>query len=100
MFTDGETKHVNAVYRQENKMSGNQKLKKQKEEKQSDVNPQCYRCGSSSHLPNDQSCPAKNDKCKTSGKIGHFSRLCKLSTKSLNEVYLPEVTVVCCQEVS
>lgn len=31
IFTvDGETKHVNAVYRQGNKMSGNQKPKKRK----------------------------------------------------------------------
>lgn len=93
-FTNGETEHVNSLYRQGNKTSGNQTLKDQKEEKQSDANQQCYRCGSPSHLANDQSCPAKNGKCKTSGKIGHFSRVCRSSTTSVNEVDLPEVTVL------
>lgn len=67
---------------------------KQKEDKRSE-NSQCYRYGSPSHLANDQSCPARNAKCKKCGKTGHFARVCKSSTTSLNEVDLPEMTVVC-----
>lgn len=61
-FMDSGTKSVNAVYKQGNR-------------KQSE-NSQCYRCGSTNHLANDQLCPAKNARCKKCGKTGHFARVC------------------------
>ena len=89
-FMEAETKHVNAVYRQG---AGIQNPRRQREEGR---NGQCYRCGSSSHVANDQSCPAKNSKCNTCGKIGHFARVCRsAATASVNEVELPEVHVLC-----
>lgn len=94
-FTESGTKLVSAVYRQGNKKAGNPKDKyKHKGGKRNDASQQCYRCGSADHLANDQSCPAKEGTCKTCGKIGHYSRVCKSSAKSVNEVSLPEVTVL------
>lgn len=80
-FMDSGTKHVNVVYKQGNRIQSE--------------NSQCYRCGSTNHLANDQLCPAKNARCKKCGKTGHFARVCKSSTTSVNEVDLPEVTVLC-----
>lgn len=62
-FMDAETEHVNAVHKHGNK-------------RQSE-NCQCYRCGSTNHLANDQLCPAKNVRCKKCGRTGHFARVCK-----------------------
>ena len=86
---------VNAVYRQGTKNP----IPRRKREEGRSGNGQCYRCGSSSHIANDQSCPAKNSKCNTCGKIGHFARVCRsaapVNEASVNEVELPEVHVLC-----
>ena len=54
----------------------------------------CYRCSSADHKANDKSCPAKDCKCNSCGKMGHFSRVCKSSQKSVNEVTVPELCVL------
>ncbi len=54
----------------------------------------CYRCGSTSHMANNASCPAKNAKCKSCAKTGHFAKVCKSKEKTVNELAVPEVTVL------
>ena len=60
----------------------------------------CYRCGSADHKANDKSCPAKDCKCNSCGKVGHYSRVCKSSQQLVNEVTVPESSVLsvghCC----
>uniref|UniRef100_A0A3P8QLP5 microtubule-severing ATPase n=1 Tax=Astatotilapia calliptera TaxID=8154 RepID=A0A3P8QLP5_ASTCA len=85
----GETKPVAAVQVQK-KM----RKPKYKAAKKTDTAPTCYRCGSADHKTNDKSCPAKDCKCNTCGKIGHFSRVCKSSHKLVNEVTVPEMCVL------
>ncbi|XP_064463094.1 uncharacterized protein K02A2.6-like [Ornithodoros turicata] len=45
----------------------------------------CYRCGSSFHLANSPSCKARNQKCFSCGKVGHFAPVCR-STKPLQQL--------------
>ncbi|CAI5683364.1 unnamed protein product [Oreochromis niloticus] len=85
----GETKPVAAVQVQK-KM----RKPKYKAAKKADTALTCYRCGSADHKANDKSCPAKDCKCNTCGKIGHFSRVCKSSHKPVNEVTVPEMCVL------
>lgn len=40
--------------------------------------PVCYRCGYSQHT-GDQKCPAKNQKCRSCNKVGHYARVCRSS---------------------
>ncbi len=56
------------------------------------VNRMCYRCGAKNHLANAADCPAARAKCRTCGKIGHFSKLCR-SSKDVREV-VPDVVVL------
>lgn len=47
----------------------------------------CYRCGSSSHLANSSTCPAKSVVCKQCHKSGHFAKVCRSTpTSHVNEV--------------
>ncbi len=97
VIAEGESKHVSAIQKQTNVNSRMQKSKqrsKPREDRRIKGQQQCYRCGSTHHLANDKSCPAKDCKCRMCGKIGHFSKVCKSSSKSVNEVSLPEVTVL------
>ncbi len=52
----------------------------------------CYRCGAKNHLANAADCPAARAKCRTCGKIGHFSKVCR-SSKDVREV-VPDVVVL------
>lgn len=36
----------------------------------------CYRCGSSNHLANSPTCPARESVCTNCGKMGHFHKVC------------------------
>ncbi|KAK0142863.1 hypothetical protein N1851_019189 [Merluccius polli] len=56
----------------------------------------CYRCGSTSHLANNQKCAAKNSKCNQCGKIGHFAKVCRstVPTQTVQEVAVPDLTVL------
>lgn len=49
------------------------------------ANRACYRCGATDHLANVADCPAARAKCRTCGKIGHFSKVCH-SSKDVREV--------------
>lgn len=96
VIAEGESKQVAAIQKQEKtRMHKNKTRIKSKDDKRVRGQQQCYRCGSANHLANDKSCPAKDCKCRTCGKIGHFSKVCKTASKSVNEVCLPEVTVLC-----
>ena len=37
---------------------------------------QCFRCGSKSHLANENNCPAKKVKCRKCNKVGHYAKYC------------------------
>lgn len=39
--------------------------------------PMCYACGYSGHIAKDPSCPAKDQKCRKCGMVGHFEKKCK-----------------------
>ncbi|GAA6080578.1 uncharacterized protein K02A2.6-like, partial [Tachysurus ichikawai] len=95
VIAEGESKQVAAIQKQEKaRMHKNTTRIKSKEDKHVKGQQMCYRCGSANHLANDKCCPAKDCKCRTCGKVGHFTRVCKSSSKSVNEVCLPELTVL------
>ena len=53
----------------------------------------CYRCGSSSHLANSSSCPAKSVTCNKCHKTGHYGKVCKsMPASTVKEV--SDVTVL------
>ena len=53
----------------------------------------CYRCGSSSHLANSSSCPAKSVTCNKCHKTGHYGEICKsMPASTVKEV--SDVTVL------
>lgn len=56
------------------------------------ANRACYRCGATNHLANAANCPAARAKCRTCGKTGHFSKVCR-SSKDVREV-VPDVVVL------
>ncbi|KAL1277069.1 hypothetical protein QQF64_023742 [Cirrhinus molitorella] len=56
------------------------------------VSHECYRCGAKNHLANAANCPAAHAKCRTCGKTGHFSKVCR-SSKDVREV-VPDVVVL------
>jgi len=60
----------------------------------------CYHRGSASHIANNVSCPAKNAKCKSCAKTGHFAKVCKSKEKTVNELAVPELTVLSVQNNS
>ncbi|XP_064469773.1 uncharacterized protein K02A2.6-like [Ornithodoros turicata] len=37
----------------------------------------CYRCGSTSHLANNEKCPARQQRCRKCHKLGHFQVMCQ-----------------------
>lgn len=43
--------------------------------------PRCTRCDSR-HLSTDPACPAKSEKCRSCGVVGHFARCCFLKKKT------------------
>lgn len=84
-----DTKPVAAVHVQKKARNP-----KQKPARKTDGATSCYRCGAAEHKANDKSCPAKDSKCNSCGKVGHFSRVCKSSQKPVNEVTVPEMFVL------
>lgn len=70
VIAEGESKQVAAIQKQEKtRMHKNKTRIKSKDDKRVRGQQQCYRCGSANHLANDKSCPAKDCKCRTCGKI-------------------------------
>lgn len=60
---------------------------KQNESAHAATGKKCYRCGSTSHLANHSTCPAKSVVCKQCNKTGHFARVCRgTPTSGVNEV--------------
>ncbi len=51
-------------------------------------------------MKNNASCPAKNAKCQSCAKTGHFAKVCKSKEKTVNELAMPEVTVLSVQHNS
>ena len=47
--------------------------------KSSKPGQKCYRCGSSAHLADATSCPARAETCKKCGTRGHFAAVCRKS---------------------
>ena len=37
----------------------------------------CFRCNYTYHLARDPNCPARNQRCNSSGEVGHFVACCK-----------------------
>ncbi|CAL9706462.1 unnamed protein product [Knipowitschia caucasica] len=57
----------------------------------------CFRCGSNKHLASDRTCPAASVQCNSCGKKGHFAKVCRSSTKTVNEiqdVVVPELAIL------
>lgn len=52
------------------------------------------------HMANNALCPARNAKCKSCAKTGHFDKVCKFKEKTVNELAEPEVTVLSVQHNS
>lgn len=48
----------------------------------------CYRCGSTSHMVNKQSCPAAKATCNSCGKLGHFSKICQSGQQEVRKVHI------------
>ena len=46
----------------------------------------CFRCGSANHLANSKTCPAVTKTCNVCKKKGHFSKVCRSTTKNVNYV--------------
>ena len=43
----------------------------------------CLRCNNTGHMQDDKRCPARNNECLKSHKVGHFAKCCKMEeTKS------------------
>ncbi|ROL51121.1 Retrovirus-related Pol polyprotein from transposon 17.6 [Anabarilius grahami] len=60
---------------------------------------QCFRCGSEKHLANDKNCPAVKVACRLCGKKGHFAKVCKAAVSEVREVVVPDVTVLCVDNI-
>lgn len=60
---------------------------------------QCFRCGSDKHLANYKNCPAAKVTCRHCRKRGHFARVCKAAVSEVREVVVPDVTVLCVENV-
>lgn len=59
----------------------------------------CFRCGSTKHLANDKNCPAAAVKCNKCRKKGHFAKVCKSAVSEVREVVVPELAVLCVDDV-
>ncbi|KAK7895754.1 hypothetical protein WMY93_021079 [Mugilogobius chulae] len=62
----------------------------------------CFRCGSNKHIATDRNCPAASVQCNNCGKKGHFAKVCRSSAKSVNqiqEVVVPELAILCVDNV-
>ncbi|XP_054873664.1 uncharacterized protein LOC129350628 [Amphiprion ocellaris] len=62
----------------------------------------CFRCGSNKHLASDKNCPAASVQCNNCGETGHFSKVCRSSAKTVNqiqEVVVPELAILCVDDV-
>lgn len=50
----------------------------------------CYRCGNGTHKANFSGCPAKNAVCKKCSKKGHFARVCRSSSGTIQGIEAKE----------
>ena len=41
----------------------------------------CFRCGDENHIALETTCPARNAKCGNCGKVGHWKKVCKSSSR-------------------
>lgn len=70
-----KTDKVNAIKSRNKEKSKRERLRKyDSDEKRTSI---CTRCGTSAHLSQEYSCPAKKKKCNSCGKLGHFQRCCR-----------------------
>lgn len=59
----------------------------------------CFRFGCNKHLANDKNCPAATVNCSNCGRKGHFAKVCKSSVSEVKEVVVPELAVLCVDDV-
>lgn len=96
VIAEGESKQIVVIQKLEKMwMHKNKPRFKPNDNKTVKEQQHCYHCGSANHIANDKSCPAKDCKCRTCGKVRHFSKVFNTATKSVNEICIPKVTVLC-----
>ena len=61
----------------QHKKSTGSSFNKQPSNSHSNKHKTCGNCGYGNHPPNDPKCPANGQQCRTCGKTGHFSKMCR-----------------------
>lgn len=72
---DANSNNKSEINKIENKKKYNKPFRQQSS------NTKCGRCGSSTHLSEDTTCPAKDKRCLKCGFIGHFREHCRTRQK-------------------
>ncbi|XP_064469674.1 uncharacterized protein LOC135384402 [Ornithodoros turicata] len=72
------------------KAKGKQRSKPPSTLKRNFAGKACYRCGSTTHLANSTTCPARDKECRRCKKRGRFASVCRSAAGSANQIQVQD----------